>query len=208
MSLPPSDMHVSESAVSSSEFRGLKSFLREVHHPFDLLELLDVDLFVNPSDLFEVLACELRICAHRCDRSVSFGVFIADFYHSCAYQLPSAEAREQLEEACEIVILAAITHFTQAGFPPLAIAAGFRHFANIGPSAVVHAAFRSKFQEWRQMMQAIRHMPDAQHVDDSVDYGKVDRGALVADKVGNMLSHLRHLYWDLAFPLQRRVVEK
>jgi hypothetical protein len=177
----------------------LPEFLRDVKEAHDLVRLLDRSLFINPSDFFALVDCETRLRGYSYDRAVSLCIFMSDFYHEVVFRLDSDESRGVVKGVFEQIIWSTIEHYQRPDVNQGVLANALYKLGDLGCTALVHECFESKFRQWRQMIRSARRMPAAKNLQQSAEYGALCLGVLVADRVGNMLSHVRHIYCDQAF---------
>ncbi len=177
----------------------LPQFLRAVKEAHDLVHLLDKSLFINPSDVFALVDCETRIRGYSYDRTVSLCVFMADFYHEVVFRLDSNESTSEIKNIFEQIVWSTIEHYQRPELNRGVLAQSLGKLKELGCTALIHECFENKFRQWRQMIRSARRMPAARGLEESREYGVLCRGVLVADRIGNMLSHVRHIYCDQAF---------
>jgi hypothetical protein len=124
---------------------------------------------------------------------------MADFYHEVVFRLDSDESLGEVKGVFEQIIWSTIEHYQRPDMNQGVLASALSKLRDLGCTALVHECFESKFRQWRQMIRSARRMPAAKNLQQSAEYGTLCRGVLVADRVGNMLSHVRHIYCDQAF---------
>jgi hypothetical protein len=177
----------------------LARFLRQLERRSDLEQILDMTVFVNPSDLCAIVDCEKRLKRHLHDRSVCLAVFLADLCSDARGRCDDAGIGDKISLCTLEAIRAATSHYEPNSSMGDIVPFALRQLLSTGAVHQVHASFECRFRDWRQMVRAVRRIPNAHTVEDSPQYGEVTPAILVADSVGNMLSHVRHMYCDKAF---------
>jgi hypothetical protein len=186
-------------AKSAEKLSRLADFLPTIAEPHDLVTLLQQPFYVNPSDLFAIIECETRLRGYSYDRTVSLCIFMADLYHDITFRVDSDDFNEDLQGRFEKILWSVIEHYQRPELNEGVLRGSISKLGDIGCTALIHESFERKFREWRQMIRAARRMPVARDVEHSPEYGPLHRGVTLADRIGNMLSHLRHIYCDQAF---------
>ena len=195
-----SQLRQDSSGHTSHSLTRLPSFLSEVKEPHDLLCLLDRPLLVNPSDLFAIVDCETRLRGYSGDRTVSAAMFFIDLHQEVGFRLDTCECTESLRTCFSQVVCALVEHYHRPGCHRELVSDSIRNITSIGCRELIHDAFERRFQDWRQMIRTARRTKQSLLPEESPEYGLLCRGVVVADRIGNMLSHVRHIYCDQAFP--------
>ena len=185
----------------------LPSFFEEVREPHDLLNLLDRPLLINPSDLFSIVDCETRLRAYSGDRTVSAAIFFIDLHQELTFRLDSDECKGELNDVFRWIVCATIEHYQRIGHDMAYIGRSLRNASQLGCNELLHDCFERRFRDWRQMIRAARRAKQSLIIDHGCEYGALSRGVVVADRIGNMLSHVRHHYCDVAFQGERFTLE-
>lgn len=185
----------------------LPSFLEDVREPHDLLNLLDRPLMVNPSDLFAIVDCETRLRAYSGDRTVSAAIFFIDLRQDLSFRLDSEECEEEMKDVFRWIVCATIEHYQKPGHGMAYLARALSQSSQLSCRELLHDCFERKFRDWRQMIRTARRTKQSSLIDHSCEYGALSMGVVVADRIGNMLCHVRHHYCDVAFSGERFTLE-
>lgn len=188
------------SLTTSHSLARLPSFLEGVKEPYDLLQLLDRSILVNPSDLFAIVDCETRLRAYSGDRTVSAAMFFIDLHQEISFRLDTVECEGLLRGYFSEIVCAIIQHYQRTGIDRDGASRVIRKITSIGCRELIHESFERRFQDWRQMIRTARRAKQSLIPEHSAEYGLLNRGVVVADRIGNMLSHVRHIYCDQSFP--------
>jgi len=177
----------------------LSRFLDQLADRADLEQLLEVTMIVNPSDLFAIVECEKRVKRHTYDRCVCLSVFLADLCSDARARCDDAKAADAISLCIADAVKAAVTYYDPSIEASDLVPQALRKLASTTALHHVHTSFEGRFRDWRQMVRAVRRTPSAHQIEESPQYGEVTMAMLVADSVGNMLSHIRRMYCDKAF---------
>jgi|LakMenEpi03Aug12_release.lakeMendotaPanAssembly.Ray.scaffolds.fasta_scaffold251109_3 hypothetical protein len=196
----PYSPHNQSSLIIQPSLARLPSFLEEVKEAHDLLRLLDRTILVNPSDLFAIVDCETRLRGYSGDRTVSAAMFFIDLRQEISFRLDTSECDEQLQSYFSEIVCAIINHYQRPSANRERASEVIRKVASIGCRELIHESFERRYQDWRQMIRTARRTKQSLIPEHSAEYGLLNRGVVVADRIGNMLSHVRHMYCDQSFP--------
>jgi hypothetical protein len=196
----PYSPHDQSALTSVHSLARLPSFLADVREPHDLLQLLDRSILVNPSDLFAIVDCETRLRGYSGDRTVSAVMFFIDLHQEISFRLDTVECEDRLRSYFSDIVCAIIDHYQRTGVEKDRVSRVIRNISSIGCRELIHESFERRFQDWRQMIRTARRAKQSLIPEHSQEYGLLNRGVVVADRIGNMLSHVRHIYCDQSFP--------